>query len=158
MERSIAASPETALYHRNICEVYRSLGRYDDALAAGHRAVGLTPRDPTPTTISGSCTTIAPSSMWRSTAPRARPLWTPNLPERIPELPRRRFCAAISPLGGIRVALSARQCAQATAADRSPERPPAIDRRPGLWRCNPVRTLSSVGSSALSRYRRRLQF
>jgi Tfp pilus assembly protein PilF len=46
MERSIAASPETALYHRNICEVYRSLGRYDDALAAGHRAVGLTPRDP----------------------------------------------------------------------------------------------------------------
>src|SRR5271167_1951868 len=46
MERSIAAAPETALYHRNICEVYRSLGRYDDALAAGHRAVGLTPRDP----------------------------------------------------------------------------------------------------------------
>src|SRR5271169_3021582 len=46
MQRSIAAAPETALYHRNICEVYRSLGRYDDALAAGHRAVGLTPRDP----------------------------------------------------------------------------------------------------------------
>jgi len=46
MERSIAAAPETALYHRNICEAYRSLDRYDDALAAGHRAVGLTPRDP----------------------------------------------------------------------------------------------------------------
>src|SRR5271166_928931 len=46
MERSIAGAPETALYHRNICEAYRSLGRYDDALAADHRAVGLTPRDP----------------------------------------------------------------------------------------------------------------
>ena len=35
IEQSIGASRDTALYHRNICEVYRTLGRYDDALAAG---------------------------------------------------------------------------------------------------------------------------
>jgi tetratricopeptide (TPR) repeat protein len=43
IEQSIGASRDTALYHRNICEVYRTLGRYDDALAAGRRAAALAP-------------------------------------------------------------------------------------------------------------------
>jgi tetratricopeptide (TPR) repeat protein len=46
MERSIAHSAATAAYHYNICEVYRVLGRYDEALAAGRRAVSSTPEDP----------------------------------------------------------------------------------------------------------------
>ncbi len=45
MERSIelAAKPH---YLRNICEAYRLLGRYDDALAAGRRSAKLDPKDP----------------------------------------------------------------------------------------------------------------
>ncbi|HJU15191.1 MAG TPA: tetratricopeptide repeat-containing glycosyltransferase family protein [Stellaceae bacterium] len=46
MERSIARAGATGLYHRNLCEVYRILGRYDEALAAGRRAVRLSPEDP----------------------------------------------------------------------------------------------------------------
>jgi tetratricopeptide (TPR) repeat protein len=46
MERSIALAPGSALFHRNICEVYRALGRHDRALAAGRRAVALDPADP----------------------------------------------------------------------------------------------------------------
>lgn len=46
MERSIAAAPDAALYHRNICEAYRLLGRYDDAVTAGGRAVAMAPDDP----------------------------------------------------------------------------------------------------------------
>lgn len=46
MERSIALAPRSALFHRNICEVYRVLGRPDAALAAGQRAVALDPNDP----------------------------------------------------------------------------------------------------------------
>ena len=45
MERSIALAPMQALYHRNICEVYRVIGRFDDALTAGQRAASLTPND-----------------------------------------------------------------------------------------------------------------
>jgi tetratricopeptide (TPR) repeat protein len=45
MERSIAASPLEALYYRNICEVYRVLGRLDEALVAGNRAASLAPDD-----------------------------------------------------------------------------------------------------------------
>jgi Tfp pilus assembly protein PilF len=45
MERSIALAPIEALYHRNICEVYRVLGRLDEALAAGTRAASLAPQD-----------------------------------------------------------------------------------------------------------------
>ena len=33
MERSIAHGIDTPLYLRNICEVYRALGRLDEALA-----------------------------------------------------------------------------------------------------------------------------
>src|ERR1700688_4221941 len=45
MEKSMALSPEVALYPRNICEVYRGSGRLDDALRAGRRAVELAPED-----------------------------------------------------------------------------------------------------------------
>jgi Tfp pilus assembly protein PilF len=45
MERTIALAPMQSLYHRNICEVYRVLGRYDEALGAGRRAAALTPDD-----------------------------------------------------------------------------------------------------------------
>jgi tetratricopeptide (TPR) repeat protein len=46
MERSLAYGPDTPLYHRNICEVYRAVGRLDDALAAARRATALAPADP----------------------------------------------------------------------------------------------------------------
>ena len=46
IERSIALAPANALFHRNICEVYRILGRDDDAVAAGRRAVALAPGEP----------------------------------------------------------------------------------------------------------------
>lgn len=46
MERSIAGNPASPLFHRNICEVYRVIGRYDDAVAAGKRAVALAPEEP----------------------------------------------------------------------------------------------------------------
>ena len=45
MERSIAVAPMEALYYRNICEVYRVLGRLDEALVAGRRAAALAPQD-----------------------------------------------------------------------------------------------------------------
>jgi Tfp pilus assembly protein PilF len=46
MERSIARLATNAIYHRNICEVYRILGRYDEAIAAGRCAIRLNPEDP----------------------------------------------------------------------------------------------------------------
>ncbi len=46
MEQSIALMPTMALYHRNICEVYRVLRRQDEALVAGRRAASLAPNDP----------------------------------------------------------------------------------------------------------------
>jgi Flp pilus assembly protein TadD len=46
MERSLANGMDTPLYLRNICEVYRALGRLDEALDAAHRATALTPADP----------------------------------------------------------------------------------------------------------------
>jgi tetratricopeptide (TPR) repeat protein len=46
MERSTALAPGSALFHRNLCEVYRALGRRDAALAVGARAVALDPADP----------------------------------------------------------------------------------------------------------------
>jgi hypothetical protein len=44
MERSIELGAQPH-FLRNICEAYRLLGRYDDALAAGRRAVKLNPQD-----------------------------------------------------------------------------------------------------------------
>ena len=46
MERSLAGAPANALFHRNICEVYRVIGRYDAAVAAGKAAVALAPNEP----------------------------------------------------------------------------------------------------------------
>ncbi|HEX3881552.1 MAG TPA: tetratricopeptide repeat protein [Stellaceae bacterium] len=45
MERSVELAPHSALFHRNLCEAYRTLDRYDDALAVGLRAVALDPND-----------------------------------------------------------------------------------------------------------------
>jgi len=45
MERSIELAPVQALYHRNICEIYRVVGRLDDALVAGRKAAALAPDD-----------------------------------------------------------------------------------------------------------------
>jgi len=46
MQRSLRHGIDTPLYLRNICEVYRVLGRLDEALEAGRRAIALAPADP----------------------------------------------------------------------------------------------------------------
>src|SRR5208282_2793525 len=136
MERSIAAAPETALYHRNICEAYRSLGRYD----AARPALLSQPR----------CPPLPPPRTRRGDPlRRERPGPRPRLC-RGAFRDRRGVAAAwrFSPrLGRVRMALSPRQCAEVAAADRSAamgrqpaaERPAIVDRRPGLWRRDPVR-------------------
>ncbi|HEX3864181.1 MAG TPA: tetratricopeptide repeat protein [Stellaceae bacterium] len=45
MERSVALAPMNAIYHRNLCEIYRVVGRLDDALVAGRHAATLAPND-----------------------------------------------------------------------------------------------------------------
>lgn len=45
MEQSLLSAPKSALYLRNLCEVYRLLGRNDDALAVGQRAIAADPKD-----------------------------------------------------------------------------------------------------------------
>jgi hypothetical protein len=45
LERAIAQEPRNGLYLRNISEMYRVVGRLDDALAAARRAVALQPGD-----------------------------------------------------------------------------------------------------------------
>jgi len=46
MEQAIDRGVDIGLYLRNICEVYRTLNRLDDAVAAARRAVALAPSDP----------------------------------------------------------------------------------------------------------------
>jgi tetratricopeptide (TPR) repeat protein len=46
MEKAIEYGVDVALYLRNICEVYRTLNRLDDAVAAARRAALLSPSDP----------------------------------------------------------------------------------------------------------------
>jgi tetratricopeptide (TPR) repeat protein len=46
MESALRHGIDTPLYLRNICEVYRTLGRLDEALAAAQRATALAPADP----------------------------------------------------------------------------------------------------------------
>ncbi len=46
MERSLRHGIDTPFYLRNICEVYRALGRLDEALTAARRATALAPFDP----------------------------------------------------------------------------------------------------------------
>jgi hypothetical protein len=45
IEQAIALAPAMALGHANLCEMYRALGRYDDALAIGLRAATLEPEN-----------------------------------------------------------------------------------------------------------------
>lgn len=45
LERAIALLPTEPIFHRNICELYRSQGRLDEALVHGRRAVELAPDD-----------------------------------------------------------------------------------------------------------------
>ena len=47
MERSIEIGPVKPHFLSNLCEVYRILGRYDEALQLGGRAAVLEPRNPT---------------------------------------------------------------------------------------------------------------
>src|SRR5579871_1065466 len=46
MERSLTHGIDTPLYLRNICEVYRAMGRLDEALDTARRATALAPADP----------------------------------------------------------------------------------------------------------------
>lgn len=46
MEGALRHGIDTPLYLRNICELYRVLGRLDEALAAAQRATALAPADP----------------------------------------------------------------------------------------------------------------
>jgi Tfp pilus assembly protein PilF len=45
VERAIALMPNAALFHRNLCEMYRKQRRFDAALLAGLRAAELDPSD-----------------------------------------------------------------------------------------------------------------
>jgi tetratricopeptide (TPR) repeat protein len=46
MERSLARGGGRPHYYRNLCEAYRYVGRYDEALAAGNKALAMAPDDP----------------------------------------------------------------------------------------------------------------
>jgi len=46
IERAIQLGPAEPRYFRNLCEVYRLLGRYDDALEAGRVGAAAAPDDP----------------------------------------------------------------------------------------------------------------
>ncbi len=46
MERSLTYGIDTPLYLRNIYEVYRAMGRLDDAISTARRATALAPADP----------------------------------------------------------------------------------------------------------------
>lgn len=45
VEQAVKYGIDTPLYWRNLCTMYERLGRYDDAVAAGARAVALDPAD-----------------------------------------------------------------------------------------------------------------
>ena len=46
MQGAVRHGVDTPVYLRNICEVYRTLGRLDEAFAAGRQAAALAPNDP----------------------------------------------------------------------------------------------------------------
>jgi hypothetical protein len=46
MQRSLEFGIDTPLYLRNICEVYRAMGRLDEAIDTARRATALAPADP----------------------------------------------------------------------------------------------------------------
>ena len=159
--------PDAPLYLRNICAIYRALGRYDEAIAAGQRAVEL-----------GSVRSALPAQS------RRRPLRRLELDEAIacarraialdPASPAPHFALAEALLlqgdfeagwrntSGASGSPSARA---ACAADRSAAMgrraarrgAPAADRRSGLWRRHPVLPATSPGRRAAARRRARLQ-
>jgi tetratricopeptide (TPR) repeat protein len=45
IEGAARLTPEVALFHCNLCEIYRRVGRFDEALAAGQRAVEIDPNN-----------------------------------------------------------------------------------------------------------------
>jgi len=45
IEQAIAQGASTALFWRNLCTLYERTGRYEEAMAAGRRAIELDPRD-----------------------------------------------------------------------------------------------------------------
>lgn len=46
IERALVHSEKAGIFHRNICEIYRRLGRLEEAVAAARRAIELNPSDP----------------------------------------------------------------------------------------------------------------
>ena len=159
MERSIALAPNSALFHRNLCEVYRALMRHDDALRIGRRAVELDPKDPhchhnlgvlhyDRLELDGG-DPAAPNARWRSTQNFAGGAF--------------RHCRSVAVarrfrprLGGIRMARAARRRAAADAAER-----PAAMGRQSAWAqaaicCwSPTRAMATSSNlPAISRGRR----
>jgi tetratricopeptide (TPR) repeat protein len=45
IERAVQLMPDKALFHRNLCPIYERIGRYDDALRVGHRALDMNEYD-----------------------------------------------------------------------------------------------------------------
>ncbi|CAL4870031.1 hypothetical protein MMA231_04329 (plasmid) [Asticcacaulis sp. MM231] len=45
LEKAIVSAPDQPIFHRNICELYRSQGRLEDAVMHGRKAVELAPED-----------------------------------------------------------------------------------------------------------------
>ena len=45
IEQAVMRAPNVALFRRNLCEMYRKSGRFDDALRAGRAAVQIDPND-----------------------------------------------------------------------------------------------------------------
>jgi hypothetical protein len=97
MERSLRHGIDTPLYLRNICEVYRAMGRLDEALDAARRAAPRPWRRP----IRSVCTTRRSSTITglnstrRSTAPDVLCASIQACPARISFGPRRCCSAAI---------------------------------------------------------------
>src|SRR4051812_17999620 len=46
IERALVHGERAGIFHRNICEIYRRLGRLEEAIAAAKRAIDLNPNDP----------------------------------------------------------------------------------------------------------------
>jgi Tfp pilus assembly protein PilF len=45
MRRAMEVAPDAAAFQRDLCPIYERLGRYEDALWAGHEALGTNPND-----------------------------------------------------------------------------------------------------------------
>ena len=120
IERAIALLPGIALFYRNLCEIYRKLSRYDDALIAGQRAVELARRRTrTPSNLSVlhyHRLELGASDRLRRTSARARSRdGRAHFGIAEASLLRGEFRPRV---GGIPMALPARQRADPDAADR----------------------------------------